>query len=54
MTTGPRGERMDYVDRLAEILSRYEADSPVARAMTRARPAIEGAINRTRERLTAG
>ncbi|GEL19587.1 HD domain-containing protein [Pseudonocardia asaccharolytica] len=54
MTTGPRGERMDYADRLDEILSRYEPDSPVARAMTRARPAIEGAISRTRQRLAAG
>jgi hypothetical protein len=54
MTTGPRGERLDYEDRLAEILSRYEPGSPVARAMTRARPAIEAAITRARERLAAG
>ena len=51
MTTGPRGEAVDYPDRLAEILSRYEPDSAVSRAMTQARPLIEAAINRTEDRL---
>lgn len=51
MTTGPRGERMVYADRLAEIVSRYQPDSPVARAMTRARLVIAGAIARTSGRL---
>jgi putative nucleotidyltransferase with HDIG domain len=51
MTTGPRGERVDYPTRLAEILERYDADSPVARAMRRARPMIEAAISRTEARL---
>lgn len=51
MTTGPRGEDLDYGDRLDEILQRYSPDSVVARAMTRARPEIEAAISRTRARL---
>lgn len=51
MTTGPRGEAVVYPDRLAEILDRYEPDSIVGRAMTRARPAIEGAIERTERRM---
>lgn len=51
MTIGPRGEAVDYPARLAEILTRYEVDSVVGRAMSRARPAIEGAISRTEHRL---
>lgn len=51
MTTGPRGEAVDYPDRLAEILSRYEPDSIVGRAMRQARPLIEAAIARTEVRL---
>jgi HD superfamily phosphodiesterase len=51
MTTGPRGESLEYKDRLDEILQRYTADSVVARAMKRARPEIEAAISRTRARL---
>lgn len=51
MTTGPRGEDLDYPDRLDEILKRYSPDSVVSRAMTRARPKIEAAIDRARVRL---
>lgn len=53
MTTGPTGELVDYPDRLAEILSRYAPDSIVARAMSSARPTIEGAISRTEQRIAA-
>jgi len=53
MTTGPRGEAVDYPDRLAEILSRYEPGSLVGRAMRQARPLIEAAIARTEDRLRA-
>lgn len=53
MTTGPRGEAVSYPDRFAEILDRYGPDSVVGRAMTRARPAIEAAIERTERRLAA-
>jgi hypothetical protein len=54
MTTGPQGESIDYPRRLAEILDRYNADSIVGRAMSRARPTIEAAIERTQRRLLAG
>ncbi|MEJ2889709.1 HD domain-containing protein [Actinomycetospora aeridis] len=53
MTTGPRGQRFDYTERLAEILARYEADSIVGRAMSRAQPDIAAAIERTDQRLAA-
>jgi hypothetical protein len=51
MTTSPTGEPVEYPTRLAEILQRYEPDSPVATAMSKARPVIEAAISRTYQRL---
>lgn len=51
MTTGPRGEALEYPDRLAEILSRYDSDSVVGRAMRRAEPSVRGAIERTCQRM---
>lgn len=51
MTTGPRGQLVAYAERLAEIISRYQPESPVARAMTRARPLVKDAIDRTSRRL---
>lgn len=51
MTTGPRGQSFDYSQRLAEILARYDTDSIVGRAMTRAQPAISAAVERTHARL---
>lgn len=51
MTTGPRGECFEYAERLAEILARYDQDSIVGRAMSRAQPAIRAAIERTYRRL---
>ena len=54
MTTGPRGERLDYAERLSEILARYDQDSIVGRAMSRAQPSIQAAIDRTDRRLAAG
>jgi predicted hydrolase (HD superfamily) len=53
MTTGPAGQRLEYPDRLAEILQRYEPDSVVYRAMRDAEPAIRAAISRTEQRLAA-
>lgn len=44
---------VDYAERLQEILVRYEPDSIVGRAMTRARPDISAAIERTSARLAA-
>ncbi|WP_433034173.1 HD domain-containing protein [Actinomycetospora sp. CA-053990] len=51
MTTGPGGERFDYAERLSEILARYDQDSIVGRAMSRAQPSIQAAIERTNSRL---
>lgn len=51
MTTGPRGETLEYPDRLAEILSRHDAESVVGRAMRRAEPLVRAAIERTRRRM---
>ena len=53
MTTGPTGEPVEYAERLAEILYRYDEKSPVARAMSRARSDIETTISRTKSRLMA-
>lgn len=50
MTTGPRGQVLQYQERLAEIFGRYGEDSIVGRAMTNARPSIELAIERTERR----
>jgi HD domain len=38
LTTGPRGERLRPQERIAEVLSRYEPDSPVHRAMQQSAP----------------
>jgi hypothetical protein len=51
MTTGPRGEELTYGERLSEILTRYERQSVVGRAMVLAEPAIRAAIERTRRRM---
>ncbi len=53
MTTGPAGQELAYEDRLSEILTRYERDSIVGRAMVAAEPAIRAAIDRTRQRMSA-
>jgi putative nucleotidyltransferase with HDIG domain len=53
MTTGPRGERVNYPERLSEILERYESNSIVYRAMRDAEPEIQQAISRTEQRLAA-
>jgi hypothetical protein len=51
MTTGPCEQRLEYSDRLAEILARYEPDSAAHRAMRDAEPEIRAAISRTEQRL---
>jgi HD domain len=51
MTTGRAGEELTYDERLAEILTRYQRESVVGRAMLRAEPAISAAIERTRRRM---
>jgi hypothetical protein len=51
MSTGPDGARVDPIDRIAEILRRYEPSSPVHRAVTRSRDDLLGACDRARRRL---
>ena len=53
LTTGPRGQRMTFEARMAEILGRYPEDSTVHQAMRRARPALAAYVQRTIERLSA-
>lgn len=51
LTTGPNGERLNYRNRIAEILERYPADDPVHRAWLRAADPLEDCIVRTQGRL---
>jgi len=54
MTTGPAGEPMTLDQRVDEILRRYPPDDPVHRAIIRARPLLQAAVERTRRRLKDG
>ncbi|MER5442012.1 HD domain-containing protein [Streptomyces sp. NPDC002790] len=51
MTTGPAGQSFDFDRRMDEILDRYEAGSVVHTAISKARPYLSGAVERTRARL---
>jgi hypothetical protein len=51
LTTGPAGEAYTFDQRIDEILTRYGPDSPVHRAITRARPYLSGCVERTMARL---
>jgi hypothetical protein len=51
MTTGPAGQPMTLEQRIAEVQRRYPLEDPVPRAMVRARPELQAAIDRTRQRL---
>jgi putative nucleotidyltransferase with HDIG domain len=51
MTTGPAGQPMTLDQRIEEVQRRYPADDPVYRAIVRARPLLQAAIDRTRHRL---
>jgi hypothetical protein len=51
MTTGPAGQPMTLEERIGEIRRRYQPDDPVHRAITRARPLLQEAVDRTRHRL---
>ncbi|RFU82774.1 HD domain-containing protein [Streptomyces triticagri] len=53
MTTGPAGQSFDFDRRIDEILDRYEAGSEVHTAISKARPYLGGAVERTRARLGA-
>jgi hypothetical protein len=47
MTTGPNGEDLDVLDRLAEVRRRYGPDDPVSRFWIRAKPTLVQAVRRT-------
>jgi len=51
MTTGPDGDRVDFDERLAEILSRYGEGDVVSRSMRRAAPTVRRAIADVEQRL---
>lgn len=53
MTTGPTGRTVDVEERLAEILRRYTADSPVHKAIEEASANIVAAVSRVEGRLAA-
>jgi hypothetical protein len=54
MTTGPAGQPMTLEERIGEIRHRYPPEDPVHRAIVRARPLLQAAIDRTQERLDIG
>ncbi|MFE1750683.1 HD domain-containing protein [Streptomyces anandii] len=51
MTTGPAGQSFDFDTRIDEILVRYEPGSEVHNAISKARPYLQGAVERTRDRM---
>ncbi|CAM5572032.1 HDIG domain-containing protein [Streptomyces atroolivaceus] len=53
MTTGPAGQSFDFDVRIDEILVRYEPGSEVHNAISKARPYLKGAVERTRARMVA-
>ena len=54
MTTGPAGQPMTFGQRVDEILRRYPPDDPVHRAIVRAQPLLQTAVERTWRRLNCG
>ena len=53
MTTSPRGEPLDFEERLRDIVDRYGPDHPVPRSILAAAEQIRQAIDRTRNRAAA-
>ncbi len=51
MTTGPAGQSFDFDVRIDEILVRYQPGSEVHNAISKARPYLKDAVERTRARL---
>jgi hypothetical protein len=51
MTTGPAGQPMTLEERIGEIRHRYPPEDPVHRAIVRARPLLQAAIDRIQQRL---
>jgi hypothetical protein len=54
MTTGPAGQPMTLDERIGEIRRRYPPEDPVHRAIIRAHPLLQAAVDRTRHRLERG
>jgi HD domain len=54
MTTGPAGQAMTLAERIEDVQRRYLSDDPVHRAIARARPELQAAVDRTRHRLDGG
>jgi HD domain len=54
MTIGPAGQPMTLDERISEIRHRYPQEDPVHRAIIRARPLLQAAIDRTQQRLAGG
>ena len=52
MTTGPDGQDLGVLERLAEIRQRYGPDHLVTRFWTRAEPALIDAVRRTEDRIS--
>ncbi|MCL7459888.1 HDIG domain-containing protein [Micromonospora sp. MSM11] len=53
MTTGPDGQDLGVIERLAEIRSRYGPDHLVTRFWLRAEPELLAVVRRTEERMAA-
>lgn len=53
MTSGPRGERMCFTERIDEILMRYDPDSAVYRSITEARSLLAGHVDRVERKLAS-
>lgn len=53
MTTGPDGQDLDVLDRLAEIRQRYGPDHVVTRFWARAEPSIVAVVRRVEQQLAA-
>jgi hypothetical protein len=51
MTIGPAGEAMTLQERIGDILRRYPPADPVHRAIRRAHPLLQAAVDRTLDRL---
>lgn len=51
LTTGPQGDDVSAVERLAEVRCRYAPDSVVVRALDAAEPELLAAVARTQARL---
>jgi HD domain len=51
MSTGPTGQPVTLDQRIEEVQRRYSPDDPVHRAIIRARPELQAAIDRIRQRL---